>query len=76
MELMKCENTCALLCLSIKRLCQVQARFEIIFRDDLIENVPLNFSIDGENYHLINPVKLVYKLFDKCNFINTIRGPN
>lgn len=45
----------------INRFCQLESHFEFTFKKDLPSKLPVYFTVDGENYMLIDPDKLVFR---------------
>jgi hypothetical protein len=59
----------------MKRVCQMQDSISINFKRDLPVGLPIYLGIDGENFVLEKPQKLV---LEAAHFspINILRGPN
>ena len=61
----------------IKRVCQMQSTFNVNFRSDIPDLLPVYLSIDGENFILNKPHKLI---IEQSRFLKThltvLRGPN
>ena len=55
MEIMGCSSKARFLCKKIDRFCQMQAPYEINFREDINSNFTFNLAIDGESHILRNP---------------------
>jgi hypothetical protein len=57
----------------MRRVCQMQKRFDINYSQTIPETMPYYLSIDGENYVLRSPSKVIVSAAKQ---ITILRGPN
>ena len=53
----------------------MEGDFEVEFRPDMPKDVPFYFAIDGENFVLTQPSKIVFRQFEHAQKIRVLRGP-